>query len=175
MGVADARGMIDRRMVVPRDCRPEGLRPSFESVPIVRSACWPDRISPSKEGNDRSRAALGPRSTAGRLRVWVVSRFPPTDRITNTLVRAIGHSLRSRPCGHLWKRDVRAISRRCLRIFDPAQLKAATISLTIGFMWKLLDGEMLTRPPASSIARATTGPTAAIVVRRKPCRSVSSH
>ena len=60
-------------------------------------------------------------------------------------------------------------------ILDPAQLKVATISFTIGFMWKLSDGEMLTRPPASSIARATTGPTAAIVVRAKPCRSVSSH
>jgi hypothetical protein len=55
-----------------------------------------------------------------------------------------------------------------------AQLKAATISFTIGFMWKLSDGEMLTRPPASSIARETIGPTAAIVVRAKPCRSVSS-
>jgi hypothetical protein len=37
------------------------------------------------------------------------------------------------------------------------QLNEATISLTSGFMWKLPDGAMLTRPPASSIARATTG------------------
>src|SRR5439155_6920696 len=37
------------------------------------------------EGNDRSRVALGPRSTAGRLRVWAVSRCHAPPQITNTL------------------------------------------------------------------------------------------
>jgi hypothetical protein len=89
-----------------------------------------------------------------------------------TLGRRAGHARRDRSSTGAARPSVRWPGPI---ILDPAQLKAATISFTIGFMWKLSDGEMLTRPPASSIARATTGPTAAIVVRAKPCRSVSSH
>ena len=44
-----------------------------------------DKPRGSAEGNDHSRVALGPRSTAGRLRVRVVSCCHPPAAITNTL------------------------------------------------------------------------------------------
>jgi len=62
--------------------------------------------------------------------------------------------------------------RRIARDYDPT---AAMIALTIGFIWKLCAGATATRPPASSIAPATTGPTAAIVVRASAVRSASAR
>jgi hypothetical protein len=63
-----------RGWFVPRDRRPAG-RPVPRSGPCPLRGRPAGRTAsqPSKEGNDRSRVALGPRSTAGRLRVRVVS------------------------------------------------------------------------------------------------------
>jgi hypothetical protein len=55
----------------------------------VRPGSCERQPAAADEGNDRSHAAPGLRTTADRLRVWVVSLCPATG-ITNTLVRAIG-------------------------------------------------------------------------------------
>ncbi len=62
--------------------------PSFASVPEPGGV-----PAKHRRKSDRSRVALGPRSTAGRLRGWVAP-LSPTTRITNTLVRAIGQQSR---------------------------------------------------------------------------------
>jgi len=59
---------------------PAGLKAVVPSVESVRRPAT-ERCSPKKilsGGNDRSRAALGPQSTAGRLRVRVVPALSPT-------------------------------------------------------------------------------------------------
>jgi hypothetical protein len=62
-------------MLLPRDRRPAGRQSLVRVRAELRAACWPHRIpSASKEGNDRSRAALGPRTTAGRTSR--LGRFP---------------------------------------------------------------------------------------------------
>jgi hypothetical protein len=54
-------------------------------------------------GSERGRAALGPRSTASRLRVRLAPAVP-TTRITNTLRRAIGQQ--SRPIASYGRRVI---------------------------------------------------------------------
>jgi hypothetical protein len=74
----------DDPRLLPRARRPEGRLGA-------RSSPWSHEPRPvscpeaSAEGNDRSRGALGPRSTAGRLRIRVVSCSCPPAAITNTL------------------------------------------------------------------------------------------
>src|SRR6516225_12120673 len=97
-----------------------------------------------------------------------------TDRLHLWLLRIVGASTAPTSMALTCRWRSRPQHQKQTYAVQQIQLNAAMISLTSGFMWKLLDGAMLTRPPASSIARATTGPTAAIFVRSSPCRSVSS-
>jgi len=64
--------MLVRACLAPA---PEGAGRSFASVVTRATSC--DVRERLAEGNDRSRVALGPRSTADRLRVWIVSCTPP--------------------------------------------------------------------------------------------------
>src|SRR5216683_999549 len=77
-GVPDGR--FDAAALLPRARRPKGRRA------LVRARGDELRLD---GWNDRSRVALGPRSTAGRLRGWVVP-LPLTGPDNGAPLRAIG-------------------------------------------------------------------------------------